>query len=216
MQTAEVFRNVRSFDRALDRLAAEASLLGFDAIDYGYMPRARSSDGRWFAPDIVSRNFPQSWKRGWSRYANQDPYLCTCYARTLPLDWNEVKGAAWLTSTQQQAMAYIEEDLGFRDGITVPIHIPGGGFAFVSGVSRPRRGAWRERQDAMVEKLFVLSHAFHAAVSSRMPSSTTTQIETIRHASADPHHAAAGLSARTLREPFIARWKRCGGSANRQ
>jgi len=196
MQTTAVFRNVRSFDSALDRLADAAAVLGFDAVDYGYMPRARSGDGRWFAPDIVSRNFPQRWTRGWSRYASQDPYLCSCYPRTLPLDWNDVKGAGWLTTTQRQAIAYIDDDLGFRDGISVPIHTSGGGFAFVSGVSRLRCGAWRERQDAMTEQLFLLAHAFHAAVSSQVAVAGPAQATALSPREREIlHFAAAGLSA---------------------
>ena len=197
MQTAAaVFRNVRSFDSALDRLAAAAAQLGFDAVDYGYMPRARSGDGRWFAPDIVARNFPRRWTRGWTRYASQDPYLCSCYPLTLPLDWNDVKGADWLTPTQQQAIAYIDDELGFRDGITVPIHVPGGAFAFVSGVSRLRRGAWRDQQDAMTEKLFVLAHAFHAAASCQLASSVPVQGGAISPREREIlYYAAAGLSA---------------------
>ena len=195
MQLEAAFRNARSFDHALDLLAEEAAALGFDGVDYAYMPRARKCDGSWNAPEIVSRNFPPRWNRGWSRYASADPYLCSCYQRNLPLDWNEVKGAAWLSETQKQAISYID-GLGFLDGITVPIHLPGGSFAFISAVSHPHLGTWRACELPVREKLFVLAHTFHAsvarhsgiAVAERATSLSPREREVLRH-------AAAGLSA---------------------
>jgi LuxR family transcriptional regulator len=184
-----------SFDRALDRLAEEASALGFDAVDYAFMPRARTPDGGFSAPDIESRNLPPNWKPGWSRYCREDPYLWTCYRRNLPLDWDEVKGAAWLSDTQKQAIAYID-GLGFLDGITVPIHLAGGSFAFVSGMARPRHGVWRAQQASTTEKLFVLAHTFHAAVARHVGGARGEHPVALAPRECDVlHHAARGLSA---------------------
>ncbi|MBI5614900.1 MAG: LuxR family transcriptional regulator [Gammaproteobacteria bacterium] len=193
MEIEAAFRAAPSFDAALDLLAEHAAQLGFDAVDYAYMPRARRDDGGWHAPSIRARNFPPRWDEGWVRYAARDPYLCTCYQRTLPLDWNVVKGAAWLSSMQRNAIAYID-GLGFLDGITVPIHAPGGGFAFVSGLARPRCGAWRAHEAAMQEKLFVLAHAFHAALGPHGTAPTPTARLTPRECEV-LRHAAAGRSA---------------------
>ena len=70
MGTAAIFRDCRSFEYALDLLADEARSLGFDAIDYAFMPVARNGDGQWNAPNIASRNFPPRWAQGWARYAS--------------------------------------------------------------------------------------------------------------------------------------------------
>ncbi|MGE0674077.1 MAG: autoinducer binding domain-containing protein [Methylibium sp.] len=194
MHAESVFHNARGLDAALDRLADEVVAIGFDAVDYGFMPRIRDGDGRWCAPAIVARNLPARWESGWSHYSREDPYLWSCYQRNLPLDWDEVKAAGWLSATQRQAIAYVDE-LGFGDGLTVPIHLPGGGFAFVSALARPRRGAWRLRQSQMTERLFFLAHAFHAAVSPHLarpsigePMISAREREVLRH-------AANGLSA---------------------
>jgi len=195
MSALAEFRVARSFHHALDALAEQALALGFDAIDYAYMPRARRGDGGWHAPEIRSRRFPPRWERGWQPYAAQDPYLCTCYQRTLPLDWNEVKGAAWLTPVQRDAIAFIDR-LGFLDGITVPIHLPAGRFAFISGVSHARDSAWRLAGYTAIEQFFLLAHSFHAAVAAHVGSTEAAgapllsprELEAIRH-------AAQGLSA---------------------
>lgn len=194
MHATEVFRTSRSLAGALDALADHAGQLGFDAVDYGYLPRARRQDGAWFAPHIESRKFPPRWEHGWSRFASEDPYLCTCYQRNLPLDWNEVKGALWLSATQRQAISFIDT-LGFLDGITVPIHLPDGRFAFVSGLSHAPRGAWRAH-GRNAEQLFVLAHAFHAAVAqSRCTGNATPRIELTPREREVLTHAAAGHSA---------------------
>ena len=166
MSMDPIFSGARSFDHALDILAEQAGRLGFDAVDYAYMPQVRSSDGGWIAADIASRNFPARWERGWSRFGRYDPYLWSSYERTLPLDWNEVKTAGWLSSLQRQAIDFVD-DLGFRDGLTIPIHLPGGRFAFVSGLAQDPIGAWR-LQAAAGERLFILAHQFHGAVAARL------------------------------------------------
>lgn len=189
----------RSFEGALDAFADRAAELGFDGIDYAYMPRARRQDGGWHAPDIASRRFPPRWERGWRRYAAQDPYLCSCYQRNLPLDWNEVKDATWLSPVQREAIAFIDT-LGFLDGITVPIHLPGGSFAFISGVSRARRGAWRVRETT--GQFFLMAHGFHAEVARHLhlggdatsTTLTSREREVLRHA-ADGLSAAASAQA---------------------
>lgn len=194
MHAESLFQGVPGMDAALDLLADEVGALGFDAVDYGFMPRIRDSDGRWRAPDIVARNLPAQWQLGWSRYSRDDPYLWSCYQRNLPLDWDEVKAAGWLSTTQKQAIAYVEE-LGFGDGVTVPIHLPGGSFAFVSALAKPHQGAWRAQKAQMTERLFFLAHSFHAAVAPHVepPAMTKTMLsprerEVLRH-------AANGLSA---------------------
>jgi LuxR family transcriptional regulator len=195
MQFEAACRNTHGFDRALDMLAEEVSALGFDAVDYAFMPQLRTPDGGWGAPDIASRNFPPRWKPGWSRYCREDPYLWSCYGRNLPLDWNEVKGADWLSETQRQAIAYID-GLGFLDGVTVPIHLAGGSFAFVSAVSRPSHGPWRVRQESVEQKLFVLAHTFHAAVARHFDLRGPERPATLSPRECEMlHHAAVGRSA---------------------
>jgi LuxR family transcriptional regulator len=189
------FRNTSSFENALDVLADEVRSLGFDAVDYGFMPCARGSDGAWNAPEIRARNFPLRWDLGWKRYSSQDPYLWTAYQRNLPLDWNEVKGAAWLSDIQHQAITFIDE-LGFLDGVSIPIHLSGQSFAFVSGVSHAREGSWRAEQACVEQDLFVLAHAFHAAVMQHVHVSARPDASTLTRREREILRcASAGLSA---------------------
>jgi DNA-binding CsgD family transcriptional regulator len=100
------------------------------------------------------------------RYSREDPFLYAGYPRTLPLDWREVIGASWLSAPQKEALAYVE-GIGYLDGMTVPIHLPEGAFAFVTAVSHATEGRWRANQAAVRDALFVMAHDFHAAVAPR-------------------------------------------------
>lgn len=196
MQIETGFHRARSFDDALDRLAEATHALGFDAIDYGFMPRARNADGRYNAPDIAWRNWPARVASGWLRYSRVDPFLYAGYPQTLPLDWRQVKGANWLSQMQKEALGFIE-DIGVRDGLTVPIHLPGGAFAFVTAVTQAGCSRWRDRQSQVTDQLFVMAHEFHAAVAPRFG----LRAEKPRDTKLSPRecemlaHAAAGLSA---------------------
>lgn len=196
MQIETDFHRARSFDVALDRLAEATHTLGFDAVDYGFMSRARTPDGRYNAPDIAWRNWPARIASGWSRYCRVDPFLYAGYPRTLPLDWQQVKGANWLSTLQREALAYVE-GIGICDGLTVPIHLPDGAFAFVTAVTHHGHGAWRDQQSQVSDQLFVMAHEFHAAVAPRFG----LQPQKPRAAKLSPRecemlsHAAAGLSA---------------------
>lgn len=166
MNLDRIFVASRSFDHALDILAQETLALGFDAVDYAYMPQVRSSNGGWVAAKVITRNFPARWARDWERVGPNDPYLYSCYERNLPLDWQEVRGARWLTRAHKQTLGYLD-DVGFPDGLTIPIHLSGGRFAFVSGLAGTPSGVWRRDESAAREKLFLLAHGFHGAVARR-------------------------------------------------
>ncbi|MGH8519200.1 MAG: helix-turn-helix transcriptional regulator [Panacagrimonas sp.] len=191
------FHSARSFDVALDRLAEATHALGFDAVDYGFMAKARTHDGRYNAPDIAWRNWPTRIAAGWSRYCRVDPFLCAGYPRTLPLDWQQVKGASWLSPIQQEALSYVE-GIGIGDGLTVPIHLPEGAFAFVTAVTHGGHDTWRARQAQVTDELFVMAHEFHAAIAPRFGFKQRAAPQGIRLSPREREVlslAAAGLSA---------------------
>lgn len=190
------FTGARTFDAALDLLAGATHALGFDAVDYGYMPRARALDGRYHAPTLVGRNFPRRWLRGWAPYLRDDPLLHGCYPRTLPLDWKDIEQAPWLRPVHRAAFNFIQE-LGFGDGVTVPMHLPDSGFAFVTCAARARFGAWRDQKAAALERLFAISHAFHASHGggNRQTAQATSGSLLSRREQLVLSFAAAGLNA---------------------
>lgn len=167
MNVSEVFDSVGSFDGAMDVLADQVMALGFDAIDYGYLPIARTYDGSWAVPDIAERNLPRGWNRLWSRYSCHDPYLRACYRGNVPLDWREVNQAGWLTPLQRQCVEYLA-GVGFLDAVTVPIHLPGLRFAFVTASVNRTVYSWQDLAPPSAAPLLLLAHGFQQWVSSHV------------------------------------------------
>lgn len=164
MNVSALFDDVGSFDAAMDVLAGQIAALGFDALDYGYLPVARTYDGAWATPAIAERNLPQGWNRLWSRYSAHDPYLRACYRLNAPLDWREVKDAGWLKPIQRQCVSYLE-DVGFLDAITVPLHLPGLRFAFVTASVTRSGYDWSDLAPRSAVPLLLLAHGFQQWVS---------------------------------------------------
>ncbi len=188
----------RDFDTALDLLEEETRRLGFDGVDYAYLPSVRLVAGGWAAGPVFARNFPRSWQVGWARYGRHDPILPLCFRRGLPVDWQAVRRSAVLSGPQRAAVDFLESGMGFPGGITVPIHLPGNRFAFVSGVSARRGAEWDALSARAMAPLMVLAHTFHHLVAVRRPATeaewparlTRREIECLQHA-ADGHSAPA-------------------------
>ncbi len=167
MNVSHIFDSVGSFDGAMDVLADHVTALGFDAVDYGYLPIARTFDGAWAVPGIAERNLPRGWNRLWPRYSCHDPYMRACYRSNVPLDWREVKQATWLSPLQHQCMEYLR-GVGFLDAVTVPIHLPGLRFAFVTASVNRDDYCWQELAPRNAAPLLLLAHGFQQWVSSHM------------------------------------------------
>jgi LuxR family transcriptional regulator len=158
-----------TFDAALDLLAEEALGLGLDGVDYAFLPSMHLLTGEWARGPIFARNFPSRWQAGWMRFGRFDPILPLTYHRGLPVDWQVVRGCAGLSDAQRAALAFLESGMGFPGGITVPIHLPGNRFAFVSGVSRRAGADWAALSAAAMVPLMALAHTFHHVVATRFP-----------------------------------------------
>ena len=188
--------SARSFETALDLLAEETRRLGFEGVDYAYLPSVRLIGGEWAAGPVFARNFPRRWQVGWARYGRHDPILPFSFRRGLPVDWQVVRRTLSLSGPQRAAVDFLDAGMGFPGGITVPIHLPGNRFAFVSGVSSLRGPAWEALSARAMAPLMVLAHTFHHLVAARSavtaiaPSARLTrrEIECLQH-------AADGLSA---------------------
>jgi LuxR family transcriptional regulator len=152
---------------------------------------------------VFARNFPRRWEAAWARYGRHDPILPLSFQRGLPVDWQAVRHGLPLSAPQRAAVDFLESGMGFPGGITVPIHLPGNRFAFVSGVSARRGAEWDALSARAMAPLMVLAHTFHHLVAARCPAVaaappvrlTRREIECLQHA-ADGHSAPA--SARLL------------------
>lgn len=184
------------FDAALDVLADEARKLGFDGVDYACLPSSRVVHGDWAAGPVFARNFPARWQHGWARYGRHDAILPLCFRRGLPVDWQAARRVLTLNAAQRAALDYLEGEMGFPGGITVPIHLPANRFAFVSGVSARRGDDWQALSANAMAPLMVLAHIFHHVTATRH--AVAPAVPTLRLTRREIHclqHAALGHSA---------------------
>jgi DNA-binding CsgD family transcriptional regulator len=150
-----------SMDVAMDLLAETTLQLGFRRVCYSYTPTTRHADGRWAAPPLLTRNYPSNWDRLWPKHSADDPYYHACFENTATVDWHPVQQRD-LTVREQGAWHYLA-DLDLSVGITVPIHLPRGGFAFVSALDCARPAPWDQVVANSRQALFFVAHHFHHA-----------------------------------------------------
>jgi DNA-binding CsgD family transcriptional regulator len=159
-------------DGHLDALAEAADQLGFPMVDYSFMPVARLSNGSWFPPRLIWRNFPSRWEVDWPRHCANDPYYHACYRSHSYVNWADIQKRADLSALERDSWNYIA-DKAMTRGITVPIHLPGRRFAFVSGVEY-RSDMRSDDLSKAADALFLIAHYFHAAVYSKFKDPLTS------------------------------------------
>ena len=160
------------FDGCVDILARHLSAMGFARLTYSYMAAVRRADGRWLPPPLTVRNFPQCWDIHWQRYSVHDPYFHACFRRTTSIEWTVVQNSQ-LTAIQRECVNYLA-DFGLRKGLTVPIHLPHGKFAFMSAIGDDRDQDWHHRVTQHRYKILIRAHQFHAVAFDKYEQSVRT------------------------------------------
>lgn len=155
------------FDEAMDVLQDAGQTLGLPLVDYASMPSARRVDGTWVPPQMATRNFPDGWDRNYERHRPHDPYFHASYAQSMVLDWAEVRAdREAMTAHERDCLDYIS-DAGLLGGVTIPIHMSGSRFAFVSLLEPPNRGSEGVRCTRVANTAFLIAHLFHSEMHSR-------------------------------------------------
>jgi LuxR family transcriptional regulator, quorum-sensing system regulator SdiA len=152
-------KTAEDFDECIDILARYFKRMGFARVTYSYMPLVRRPDGRWLPPALIVRNFPKSWDTQWHRYSVHDPYFHACFSRTTAIEWVAVQKSQ-LTAIQRECVNYLA-DLGLSKGLTVPIHLPHGRFAFISAIGDNHEDDWDELVEQCRYKILIRAHQFH-------------------------------------------------------
>lgn len=147
----------KGLEERLDVLHDFLQSLGWRQFVYGW------SSGPLGGPcdnvPVLVRAFPSNWDHQWHRHSRFDPYFHSAANSRHPVSWRDVQdGADMLSTPQRDCMHYIS-DLGLTDGITVPVHVRGRRFAFLTAL-----GADRDGQDAcrpeMTALLTMVAHYF--------------------------------------------------------
>ncbi|MBL6750120.1 MAG: LuxR family transcriptional regulator [Nevskia sp.] len=175
---ASELEQVNHIDAAMDVLHGAVRRLGFDMVDYSYVPVCLLRDGQWASPPLETRNFPRDWAGKWQRHSTNDPYYHAClHGNDLWVDWWKVQQRSDLSADERSCLDFLGSQQ-MHQGVTIPIRLPAGQLAFVSGIGGrpPQRDG---RIDEQVSRnLFAVAHYFHNAASEkrlrRAPSSFTS------------------------------------------
>jgi len=144
-------------EQRLDVVHAFLQSLGWKQFVYGWS--SGPIGGQSTNVPVLVRAFPTNWDRHWDRHGPHDPYFLSATRSHKPVLWSEVQGVGdMLTPSQRDCMNYIS-DLGLTDGITVPVHVRGRRFAFLTALGTD--GAVQEPYRAeMTALLTMVAHYF--------------------------------------------------------
>ncbi len=200
------FGAATSLRAQVDVLFEAVGTLGFDALIYDYTPARYDLKGQQMLPTVLElRNVDETMRDYWfgQGYFRLDPVQKVALGTTRPFVWNYEKRAQTLISrfiTEDSApVANFLAERGLSAGVTVPVHLPGGDYATITGI-RCGDGRFAEREaPGCLGEFGLIAHMFqHAAQTLRpegrvegLPHLTLRERECLRH-------AADGLSAKEI------------------
>jgi DNA-binding CsgD family transcriptional regulator len=149
---------------AIEAVAELVASLGYTAVDVVLANRALR---RWNEPAVESAlyksGFPVSWDRIWPRYILVDPILPATSSAIWGVEIAGLRRAEGQSAMLTEFWTYLV-DSGLSEGVSVPVHLPGGAFAAVALYRDGGRGP--TDSDA-----FVLGQYFGRAFAERFLSS---------------------------------------------
>jgi DNA-binding CsgD family transcriptional regulator len=181
---------------AMDILADAVGMLGYGRVCYSYLPTTRLPDGRWAPPPVLTRNYPTKWDVEWHRHSSNDPYYHACFEGTATVEWRGVQGRQDLSPLERDSLKYLD-DKELHLGITVPVHLPGRRFAFVSALGNRSEDGWDELTMTTRDAIFVIGHYFH-------------NVTFYKFKNPFPQRRQGDLSAREIE---CLKWAACGKTA---
>jgi len=195
-----------SLEECIDEAFGAATRLGYDALIYDYTPVPYDLDGTIMIPSMLKlRNIADDMHDYWCDrgYFRIDPVQIVAARSSTPFAWSYDEGmdteiGALLNETTEPVARYLRErDLA--SGVTIPIHMPRGGYATVTGI-RPGSSEGDDHDAAIIARFSLLAHVFHdaayahydrSALSPRLPALTERERECLRY-------SAHGLSAKEI------------------
>jgi len=157
-----------TFGMRMDEAFRQISLLGFDGLIYDFTPVALGETGEVQDAALLElRNVDEGMRDLWftRRYFRIDPVQRVAVTTTVPFCWSYDEAVdsvirPLLTEEAQPVTDFLREH-GVFSGVTVPIHMPGGGFATVSGIGLSRKTLWDDGET--IARLGLLAQIFHAS-----------------------------------------------------
>lgn len=196
-----------TFDACLDRAHGVARALGFHMLIYDYAPVPRGLGGELITPAVFEqRAAPADMRQLWCErgYYQRDPVQAHAVHSVVPFAWSyRARGAdgrcLYLGEVHPPLTRYLCER-GLDAGLTVPLHLPGGGLATFTGI-RAVDGAcdgvttWQR-----LARFVLLAQAFQAQTQDLLPvrAGHAGPMRLTRRERECLQHSAKGLTAKSI------------------
>ena len=162
----------RSLDEQMDNTFVLAQQLGFDALVYDYTPVPMDQDGALITPSVLAlRNTPPDWHALWCSegFYQIDPVQHLALSTVSPFVWSyDVKADAPLQKIIDPCHAPVSSylhDQQLTCGVSVPIHLPRGGFASLTGLRTGNARTVLKDAQQTLSDFSLISHALPEAAS---------------------------------------------------
>lgn len=135
------FAACQTLDDCVDEVFAAVCQLGYDRLVYDYTPVTLDVDGAIMMPSLLTlRNVDEDMRVYWFEqgYYRIDPTQRLASQTSTPFFWDldptsETDVRTFLTDDVEPVLRFLR-DRGQTTGVTVPIHMPGGGYATVTAI----------------------------------------------------------------------------------
>lgn len=194
-----------TFDACLDRAYALARALGFRALIYDYAPVPRGLDGELVTPAVFEqRAAPADMRRLWCErgYYQHDPVQMQAMRSVAPFAWSYRRPGPggrglYLGEVHPPLTRYLCER-GLEAGLTVPLHLPGGGLATFTGIQAvPADGGDAADARQRLAGFVLLAQAFQARAQELLPAQAGP-VRLTRRERECLQHSAKGLTAKHI------------------
>jgi LuxR family transcriptional regulator, quorum-sensing system regulator SdiA len=203
----ERFAAAASLSGQTDELFLAMQDYGFDTLIYDYTPGRYDLSGELMIPTVLElRNVDEAMRDYWfcRGYFRHDPVQHAALGTTAPFFWNyDPKAQTLIHAFMNAESAPVAEFLwerGLTAGVTVPIHLPGGDYATITGIRAGDPVRLEREVRLCLGDFSLIAHLFQRTAALRiareqtltgLPHLTTRERECLRY-------SAQGLSAKEI------------------
>lgn len=202
---SEQLAHTTTLDACLAEVQSATNQLGFKTLIYDYAPVPISHEGALITPSVFKAlNAPGDMHALWCErgYYQIDPVQQCAARQTLPFVWSFCTDTHWngaLTDAHRPVAHYIR-DYGLSTGLTVPLHLPDGGFATLTAIVDGTPVDAEQQAQRNLGEMLVLAHAFQAQASELLAPAERrcTHIHLTPRERECLQHSAKGLTAKGI------------------